>query len=324
MLEYGVINDRAPHIIADLCEIACFFEERPVSRSDIEGFITTRGGAGLISQLERQEDTGAENNERMQRLTEDAFKHLMYRSTAFGEWYPFRAQHDVLELAEPETIEHQIYVNLLCHSRLKMFKPARRAKLASEFEVLCCFAMRALFPDWNVYHFGAGGCDRHLFGNKFSDAICALAKKLRDEVHAGHVAKISPHDVGDGGIDIVALHEWNDPAEAVPAFFAQCAAQQEGWPEKRFEAHPMALEKYIHFFYDPSSVLFIPLCYRGPDGQWLDASGHNSLLVDRLRLVEQFKKLISKDEDIKDELLKAISEPFIRGVYNLEVIEAAA
>lgn len=315
MLNYGIINDRSPHIIADLCEISCFFEDRAVSRSDIEEFITTRGGAGLLSLMEHGGETTAETNERMQRLTEDAFKHLTYRSAAFGSWYPFKAQHDVLELVEELSSEQQIYINLLSYSRLKMFDRSKRSKFAADFEALCCFAMSGLFPTWKVYHFGAGGRDRSLFGNKLSDAISVLAEKLRDELHTKHVSKISSQDVGDAGIDIVALHEWGDPAEAIPAYFAQCAAQQNGWPEKKYEAHPISIAKYVNFFCPPGAILFIPLCYRGPDGHWLDADGHNVILIDRLRLAELLSAQFSRDDTLKGEVLSVASEPFVRGAY---------
>lgn len=324
MLNYGMINDKAPHIIADLCEIACFFEDRPISRSDIEEFIVNKGGAGLLSQLEQDDESGAETNERMQRLTEDAFKHLEYRSVAFGSWYPFSVDHDVVELLPDQTCEHQIYVNLVCHSRLKMFEKSRQIRLAAEFEALCCYAMEGLFPSWNVYHFGAGGRDRAIFGNKLADAIKELASRLRDDLHSRHVGKISVHDTGDAGIDIVALLEWTDPAEAAPAYFAQCAAQQIVWPEKKFEAHPQSISKYINFFCDPGAILFIPICYRGPDGQWIDADGHRVILIDRLRIIELLRLQFARDSTLSAKVSLVFSAPFARGAYKPNDVSEAA
>ena len=46
--DYGLIEDRAPHLVADLCEIISFFENREVSRSDIEGFLYEKGAKGLL------------------------------------------------------------------------------------------------------------------------------------------------------------------------------------------------------------------------------------------------------------------------------------
>ena len=93
MPDYGVINDRSPHIVADLCEIIALFENTPISRGDIESFVTAKGGEGLFRELDAAND--AETNERIQALTEDAFQHLRYRQIAFGRWYPFVVEHDV-------------------------------------------------------------------------------------------------------------------------------------------------------------------------------------------------------------------------------------
>lgn len=52
MPDYGVINDRSPHIVADLCEIIALFENTPISRGDIESFVTAKGGEGLFRELD--------------------------------------------------------------------------------------------------------------------------------------------------------------------------------------------------------------------------------------------------------------------------------
>src|SRR5689334_10729001 len=108
MKNYGVINDRSPHLIADLSEIICYFEEAVVSRSDIESFIQQQGGAGLLADLEVDGESTAEANGRVQQLSEEAFRHLTYRQTAFGHWYPFVANHDTLELRADLTDRHKL------------------------------------------------------------------------------------------------------------------------------------------------------------------------------------------------------------------------
>lgn len=320
-MDYGIINDRSPHIIADLCEIISYLEDTPVSRSDVEEFITTKGGDGLLMTLAGE--GGAETNEKIQQLTEDAFQHLMYRRAAFGDWYPFAVEHDVLELRAALDDNHKIYATLLFASRLKMFGRSDISRLAAEFETLCTEAAKGLFPAWNVYHFGAGGSDRARFGNKLKDAFSSLAALIRDDVNK-RVEELSEQNVGDGGIDIVAVKEWNDPAESLPVYFAQCAAQQEKWPEKRFEAHPITHERYINFFNKPGAILFIPLCYRGPDGQWIDSEGHNCLLIDRLRIVELFQQRIEDGATTAADILALVSAPVAVGTFRPPVSAKAA
>jgi hypothetical protein len=279
-----MINDRSPHIIADLCEIICFFEAITVSRGDIESFIQSKGGAGLMQELTADNDT--ETNERIQRLTEDAFQHLVYRSRAFADWYPFVVNHDVLELKDAVGDKHKIYAIFLIDSRLKMLPLADRIRCAAEFEVLCYRALPALLPNWKTYHFGKGGLDRGKFGQKIKEALPALADLLRDDVLMNNVAELKERDTGDAGIDLVSVYEWRDGARGVPAYLGQCAAQQENWPEKKYEAHGLELDRFIHLFHKPGTILFIPLCYHGPDGKWVDTVAFQTILVDRLRLVE--------------------------------------
>lgn len=322
MTNYGIINDKSPHIVADLCEIICYFEDLPVARGDIEEFINVKGGDGLLRQLAA--DGGAESNDRVQKFTEDAFKHLLYRQAAFGDWYPFKAEHDLLELKEPQTNKHKLYAALLADSRLKMFPGPQRFLLAAEFEALCREAAPGLFPNWSIFHFGVGGADRGLFGNRLKDALPRLAEKMRDSVIQKRVAELSDHDVGDGGIDLVAIREWIDPAESVPVYFAQCAAQQENWPEKRFESHPITHERYFNFFHKPGSVMFIPVCYRGPDGQWIDSDGHQSVLIDRLRILELFQTQIDSGAKTVQQILGVVTNPIPVGFFNLPAVQADA
>lgn len=314
MPDYGIINDRSPHIVADLCELICYLENTSVSRGDIESFVASKGGDGLLRELNAGNDS--ETNENVQKLTEDAFQHLRYRLKAFGSWYPFVVDHDVIELRNSQDVKHSIYVALLISSRLKMLPAADRIRRASEFESICYKALSLLLPTWNVYHFGSGGADRHLFGNRLKDALPALAEKTRDDVLMHRVNELSDHNVGDGGIDLAAVFEWADPAQALPVYFAQCAAQQENWPEKKFESHPVTHERFFSFFHKPGSLLFIPVCYRGPDGAWIDSVAMQSILVDRLRLIELFDRGIEKDQISPEDIFGLIQAPIKRGSFS--------
>ena len=77
--DYGLINNRAPHLVADLCEIICYFENREVSRGDTEAFLSEKGGDGLLADLKLGDLGSAEANDKFQALSEEVFRHLTYR-----------------------------------------------------------------------------------------------------------------------------------------------------------------------------------------------------------------------------------------------------
>ena len=306
---YGLINDRSPHLVADLCEIICYFEDKEVSRGDIETFLSENGGDGLLYDLDLENLDSAETNERFQELTEEVFRHLNYREKAFGTYYPFSIEGDVLVPITEITQRQQTYGALLAFSRLKMFSPADRNGFAADFEIFCLEASLGFTGTWKVVHFGKGGRHRKAFGNKLKDALMKLSEVLKETPMTDEIRKISDQDVGDAGIDIVIYKEWGDHARATPTYFAQCAAQQHNWPTKKFEANSLNLEKYFHFFHKPGTILFIPLCFRGVDGDWINSDGHQTILIDRKRLLDLIDARIQSGDDEK-QVYRRIPMPF--------------
>ena len=311
-MDYGLINDRAPHIVTDLCEIRSYFEDAEVSRSDVENYLTEHGGDGLISDLERPDLDSAGTHERYQSLSEEVFRHLNYRATAFGPYYPFLIQGDILVPVREITHHHKIYAALLAFSRMKMFSRSDRTRFARCFEELCVQAALGFSDSWEVVHFGTNGRDRGEFGNKLKDALMRLSEVLREFPIEHEIDAIPDNNVGDAGLDIVIFRKWSDPAPAVPCFFAQCTAQQTTWPGKRFEASALNLERYFHFFHKPGVILFIPLCYRDVDGTWIGSEGHQTILVDRKRLLDLIDARLKRAGD-KDQILEKIPKPFDLG-----------
>ena len=309
--DYGVINDRAPHLVADLGEIIGFFENEEISRGDIESLLSQRGGHDLLADLDVGVDS-ATKGERFQALSEEAFRHFRYRKLSFGCWYPFEIDGDVLVPTSEITGRHKIYAALSAFSRMKMFSGTDQNRYAAEFERLCVEAVSGFAKDWEVVHFGKGGKDRPVFGKKLKDALRALARKLREETVESEIGRLAETNTGDGGIDIVIYRQWSDAARAVPCYFAQCAARQTGWPEKRLEASALNLEKYFNFFHKPGNILFIPLCFRDVDGTWVNSGGHQTILVDRQRLIELLDARL-RDEEDTEAFLAGISMPFDLG-----------
>lgn len=306
---YGLINDRSPHLIADLCEIICYFEDQHVSRADIEMFLSENGGDGLFVDLQVEGLGSAETNERFQELSEEVFRHLVYREKSFGVYYPFSVAGDVLEPTSTVSARQRIYAALLAFSRLKMFSQVHRQSFAADFEAFCLEASHAFTGTWKVVHFGQGGRDRATLGNKLKDALMSLSDILKETPLLDEIARIPDNSLGDAGVDIIIYRRWSDEARAIPAYFAQCAAQQENWPAKKFEANPLNLERYFSFFHKPGTILFIPLCFRGVDGRWINDAGHQTILVDRKRLVDLVEIRIA-DFSTLEQAVKHIPTPF--------------
>ena len=310
--DYGIINDRAPHLVADLCEIISYFEDVEVSRSDIETYLFERGGKGLFSELELADPDSAEANEEFQKLSEDVFRHFRYRATAFGAYYPFVVRGDLLFPVETITQRHKIYAALLAFSRLKMFSRAEQIQFARSFEELCVEAAVGFAANWEVVHFGTGGRDRQKYGNKLKNALIRLSEVIREIPIRQEIASLEENNVGDGGVDIIIFRKWSDPARAVPYYFAQCAAQQKTWPGKKYEASPLEHRKYFSFFHEPGVIMFIPLCYRSVDGCWIDSKGHQTILVDRKRLLDLIDGRL-KEAKQQFHILEKIPKPFDLG-----------
>lgn len=307
--DYGALNDKSPHILADLLEIKCLNESRPIARGDIETIVGLDGGHNLQRELRIEEkavNTGssAEQNARVQRLSEDVFSHLSYRARAFQKWYPFTVNADVIETSAALSDRQKIYALLLSCSRLKMFSQSARSVLASRFEALSVEALKGLCFGWDVIHFGMNGKDRPRFGTKLKVAIAKLASQLKDTALPIEIDAIPDNDHGDGGIDIVIANTLGDDAQGCPCYLVQCAARQDTWPEKKLEAHSLGnIGRWIHFFHNPGTFLAIPLCYRGPDGKWVDTIAFSTVLFDRLRLI----KLLDARKPALDEIKKAVS-----------------
>lgn len=291
-VSYGLINDRSPHIIADLAEIICWHERQDLSLSDIEQILTQYGGDGLWTEIRQNTSTdSAEVNGRTQSLAEEIFRHFRYRQDLLKDWYPYKIDADIISLLPNATPKHSVYRALLSYSRLKMFDRTSIDRFAKDFETLCVHVAKQIAPGWDVFHLGKGGADRAKFGQRLKDVYRHLASITYDPPMPGDIEAIPDRNTGDGGLDIILMRQWQDQARGLPMYLAQCAAQATGWPEKIYESHSISHEYYINFHHKPGAILFIPVLYRDLSGQWID-NYHSSqvILIDRLRIIELLQK----------------------------------
>jgi len=241
----------------------------------------------IASVIEDQPDFDGMDGTTLRDSLADAWNQLGYRIGRFDENYPFRLVKSGLRLKPALTPGSRIYLMLLVCSRLRSFSRTLRSNWATTFTTLSCEALRELMPATaKVKIFDANSSDRRTyFGTDLRKALKVLGKDLA--VHATFDDECDQRgSSGDAGIDLVAIAPWNDKATGIHVILGQCAARETEWPEKRFEAHSLALKALFSFLVDPVNAVFIPVLYRETTGAWVvNSAASGCLLVDRLRIM---------------------------------------
>lgn len=224
---------------------------------------------------------------------DDTFSNLLWRSANYGDAYPFKisANNDVLSCNSALSDQQRLYCFLLLCSNLNYAKKHMQL-LTKNFEVLCIDYLKTLLsPDAVVHPFGAGVAGG-VFSGKLFNKIDKLAALLNEKLLVEE-GDFDDADVGDGGLDIVA---WLEPEDACPTrvmIFCQCACTRQ-WISKQSSSHEHVWSQRIAFTLRPLNAIFIPQSFRGLDGKWFQRLKiHDSLLVDRLRLVKRIGPALS-------------------------------
>jgi len=288
--EIGQVPKRHPYLLADLVELCLpFLAYDELSKSDVETLIREGdldADEDLDSNIARPGESSAEKIDKEFSWVEDCFMQLQYREAAFDSSYPFRiGDGSVLTWKANLTDEMILYLFLLVCSRLRSFPQGKCQLLASVFEKVSREAMKELLPSSAfVRIFGANSYDRQTYyGTGISDALRKLGIDLKEDVIERNI--LQETGTGDGGLDLVAYLSFEDPARGSLALFGQCAAQQYDWPKKVLEAHPLRFSSWLSFCHSPGNIVFIPLCYRQANGEWVKNSPSNGcVLLDRLRI----------------------------------------
>lgn len=295
--ERGRLPKNTPHLMVDLLEIEAFFYKRaPLSKSDIEGIVYQLDEAN-----DNQEDDGmpadelsdnptlssAEINDGRIAKVDDWLEYLKFREKSYGKFYPFYVSKGILHVRESLTKKQELYLTLLICSRLVCIDQStgQRQRLARLFEEISHAALKEMLPSFNVEMFAAGSDDRNKFGGSTKDAFKYLASIFREELHKDALDEL-PKGTGDKGIDILAYYPWTDNVNSITSVWAQCASKTEDWLDKALEAHPINLSGYMNCRHSPANFLFIPVCYRKSDGNWVEKlQPWATVLVDRSRII---------------------------------------
>jgi len=261
-------------------------------------------------------DAAAEDDRRELEAS-DVVSHLHYRTSVFGESYPFVLRDDaVLELRDL-TPERCLYLLLLLAANLKYVRSnADQNKLTTYFELLSPDVLRGyLGSEARVELFGTATGEAQ--EPRYSGALWAKLQGLRDDlrlkllVGSGH-GEIAPNNHGDRGIDFVAWFPFNDdPADTLVIVLGQCACGRRPWP-KMLEPSE---ENWKHIFAFPApvvNVLVIPQCFRRPDGHWYSkAELRSGVLLDRVRIFESLRRAGTALPIAPDKLPEALLEAVI-------------
>ncbi len=297
--DIGDLNPNTPHLFADLAELVLmvgYNGRNYLHKNDLEGVIDR----GVISPEELDEEadaastseaineTGAERNERRERQLEDVLTQLAFRSKAMEGFYPFEVEGEFLKIRENLTSKHRVYKLLLACSRLRSFKESGINQLwAKAFTKLSKIAMKGLVPNHaEVRIFDANSEDRtSYYSTNLKEALKILGKDLAVRIDEIECDKAGTS--GDGGLDLVAIVNFDDGARTSYALLGQCGAQEKNWPKKTLEAHSIRYKNFFHMIFELPGVMFTPVCYRNSDGEWSNVQSANGiLLVDRIRMLK--------------------------------------
>jgi hypothetical protein len=278
---------------ADLAELQILVGlNTQVSKADLEYLIQTGRQDSDPDGKEAPSATALDASDGSTRCVEDVFKQFSYRRGALDEIYPYSFQSSLI--ASKASIDQAGYVYLFCLlcSRLKSFSGIKgfTQRCARAFtELSKSILAYTLNESADVFVFDAGSEDRRVFFHTdLRKALPLLAEKLNARPESDVINQQSSS--GDGGIDLVAIHKLNDSAKGVLSYFAQCAAQQDGWPKKTLESR--LSQAFFKMAHPPSNLLFTPVMYRSTTGQWInDLYSQECVIIDRLRLLKIFQRI---------------------------------
>lgn len=297
------MSETKPHLLVDEIELhlAYFGDGGHFSKNDLMTILTQDAVSEEIS------GSSAESNLKIETNVETCFRHFEYRANAFSDFYPFHInQSGNLEI-KPSTTKTSIYKFLLVASMLSQVGKADSTLLAQKFEWVCAKALKQWNSSLHVKVFGAGSEDRrNYFGTGTREALCKLAEFVSATPipHVINKKKVDGtyqiNNSGDKGLDIVACQPFNDSATGCFSIFGQCASRKEHWWHKKHEANPINFKEIIAFKHDPLNMVFIPVCFRDSNGEWVDeVSSTGSLLIDRVRLCSMLASGEINDVDLE-------------------------
>lgn len=280
MLDLNRVADGDIHTLADFAELLCLLKpDRVLSADDLDDH--------LVDACDEQ---------RGARPIGDAFAHMGWRASAFGDHYPFSVAVNQQSIDSPVdlTPAQRAYVFLLLCANLP-FVGAPFNPLTDAFERLAHLALKRIWPNKaTVRMFGKNNA---AYTGTKSERLRKLAAELGCRP-AVDPKKFRPRDNGDGGIDLAGWLELDKyEAENKPTCLAQCACSRESWSSKQFEISRGNIGKLFNPTTPWLEMICVPICFRNNNGRWAyDADVGEIVMLDRLRLLQ----LIEPEADMAE------------------------
>lgn len=234
-------------------------------------------------------DSGLQETDEDEALSAECFRQLRWRSSVFGESWPFELDEHAkeIQLKACLTATHYFYLQLLLSSLLKYCPIKRRDTYTASFEQVSFLVFKDLMPRKSqVHRFGAGHGTRYT--GKLFDKLTLLAQDIRGELRL-EKRDFPRNDVGDGGLDLVAWHDLGDERDHIPIALGQCGCTVDGWPDKMLEASPASLSNQLVTGHNWATYYFMPLDLSDErDGKMIWQEKRHmgkAIVIDRLRLV---------------------------------------
>ncbi|MEG5766410.1 hypothetical protein ABN079_01040 [Enterobacter hormaechei] len=297
IFKVGDVHPNAPHLFADLAELATLINYTgrfDLNKNDLMTIrnqsVTSADDADQEEEEEKNEGSDAERNDRLERQVEDVWTQLEYRQSFLNDSYPFKVEGDFIYLKNDLNELQRIYLFLLACSRLRSFKKARKGIIqfwARYFAIISKFATTALLPNHSkVRIFDANSQDRvDYYGTDLRKALVKMGEDLAvPSINHAECHKAGP--AGDAGFDIIATLEFGDGLSSNYGILGQCGAQETEWPKKTLEAHALKLRTFFQVHFDLPSIMYTPIFYRDSQGSWVDSSPCSGVLIlDRARIL---------------------------------------
>lgn len=290
------------YVWVDYIEMLCLFNaDKVCSKADILDRVRERGKdlgetpADTENELDEEDESTAEIDDKWSVRADNWFAHLSYRSACFGDAYPFylSTSGEALHANDTYDLKQKLYISLLlssCLGRWRKYKP----QLTSSFELLSAEAIKTyLPPEAEVHVFGTSALEGSRFLGNVWTKINLLANDLKETVTAKE-RDFPPTDSGDNGLDIVAWIRFGDKdaTRGMLIVFGQCACTEE-WDVKQFSSSWQKWDQVMTYKAHPNNMVFIPLCLRDVDGEWHRDSDIACILVDRLRFIHLLRDKLS-------------------------------
>jgi len=293
---------------ADYIELVCLANfDREVSVEDIVDRLSGRvkdlsedseEALEELEDLERESETDmqpsrrAEIPDKWDTRVSDYFKVLSLRVALYGDDYPFSIVDDCLVCKPSFQDGHLLYIYLLLCSNLYLFDDVTRGLLANYFELICFNAFQKILPtDSKSYLFGKnpinkkGRYSKGTFWNKLKKLVKEINEKMNPHVKP---SEFSNHNTGDDGLDLIGLIPTGDKLSSSIIHFAQCACTYD-FTNKQHSSSFNDWAQKISFKNPPTNSTFIPHCYRGADGSWINSTNIKfSFLLDRKRILNYY------------------------------------